>query len=111
MNSLCRHYDVLHVLCCSFFSVDAEDVKRIGSTINVLSSEKLKAQKASHRSLFIPIGLQHSQKVFFFKLGLRTEALLCGFLLNVTLLAHIIVYFMDYCIIVKHKGRVQLTIG
>ena len=90
--------------------MDAEDVKRIGSTINVLSSEKLKAQKASHRSLFIPIGLQHSQKVFF-KLGLRTEALLCGLLLNVTLLAHIIVYFMDYYIIVKHKGRVQLTIG
>ncbi|XP_058945100.1 eukaryotic translation initiation factor 3 subunit J-like [Pocillopora verrucosa] len=27
-------------------SLDAEDVKRIGSTINVLSSEKLKAQKA-----------------------------------------------------------------
>lgn len=80
VNVICGHHYSLLVLwtvfvgtmmfymsCAAhFFSVDAEDVKRIGSTINVLSSEKLKAQKASHRSLFIPIGLQHSQKVFFF---------------------------------------------
>ena len=29
-------------------SVEAEDVKRLGSAINILSSEKLKAQKVSH---------------------------------------------------------------
>ena len=31
-------------------SVEAEDVKRLGSAINILSSEKLKAQKVSHIS-------------------------------------------------------------
>ena len=31
-------------------SVEAEDVKRLGSAINILSSEKLKAQKVSHKS-------------------------------------------------------------
>jgi len=34
-----------------FFPVEAEDVKRLGSAINILSTEKLKAQKVSHTML------------------------------------------------------------
>ena len=31
--------------------MEAEDVKRLGSAINILSTEKLKAQKVSHTML------------------------------------------------------------
>lgn len=37
--------------CGNFFPVEAEDVKRLGSAINILSTEKLKAQKVSHTML------------------------------------------------------------
>ena len=44
--------DKLMKMKCVFIllSVEAEDVKRLGSAINILSSEKLKAQKVSHIS-------------------------------------------------------------
>ena len=47
-------------LCYSFLAVEAEDIKRLGSAINILSTEKLKAQKVSHTCTcisysFVPI--------------------------------------------------------
>ena len=39
---------LMKMKCVFIFSVEAEDVKRLGSAINILSSEKLKAQKVSH---------------------------------------------------------------